>query len=111
MTYTLERGAICRDGQRLGLITRAAYGEGYLPAAIMDQFEREVLAALNGPKTPTEHLSAAYVAWLDAEGLEHASADELLAGAGLTQPQRQWLSAFWTVWDGVQAMEDSAHVV
>jgi hypothetical protein len=50
-------------------------------------------------QTTAQNLTADLTAFCAREGLTPASADEMLLEAGLTRPQRQWLTAFCLYWE------------
>lgn len=47
----------------------------------------------------SEHLTAEIAAWCKQQGLEWASADEMLHDETLSQYQRQWLAEFCNRWE------------
>ena len=60
-------------------------------------------------------LTAAYVAYGHEQGLELESADETLAsgadmnGKPITPQQREWLSAFYDLWDATECADTQAY--
>lgn len=58
------------------------------------------------PSTATlEYLQGLHKDYCSRQGLEHLSADDLLATADLNEAQRQWLKEFSRIWEIVLIFE------